>query len=412
MVRLAITHGVSVNHLIKAMSAGASASSTLWPESLRRTPVAALVRPNQTTEKFIDRLSAFCSEDAATLRAATFLPIKRAICRSLNTFVKRLRWCPECLCEQSFESETGYLKLAWQVVDLQACRHHRLRLRDSCPLCGSGQKFLRRRQDFFRCESCDGRLDVVYSSIDDHVSDTADQAHDLLALIASWASDPKIEFPEHGVNTSVRKLFDAAWATERELELWRKLPRDECLRYVHDDESVTLTIARRIAFRLDMHLVDLISGDVVGVCRSFGFGLDGPLPTRIAPRKRRRLGNREFLRQELTQIIKFSEGIPPSLRQVAIRLGISVGGLRYHFPRQATEIVQKLVEHKRKQTEAKRAEARREVLSRIANLYETQPRSYTKLGLLREIRLATCLPKSVLYQEIDAVLKVVGWPLG
>jgi AcrR family transcriptional regulator len=96
--------------------------------------------------------------------------------------------------------------------------------------------------------------------------------------------------------------------------------------------------------------------------------------------------------------------LAPSLRQVARRLGVSVGALRYRFPNEAKQIVRAW--DRRSLTAAKRQSARvRNVVSRCIDEWETRGRGpLTKKGVLRVLRTTTGLPKEPLRKEIDSAL--------
>ncbi len=238
-------------------------------------PFTASVRPNTTTEHAVEILARSRCETRDQLRRSTFLYLSPALARAYNTYSRRLRWCPACLYEQPLMGCEPYIKLVWLLNGVRACHIHQLVLRDTCPHCGRYPRPWSGWSSFSLCPHCNGPLDTV--SPCDQIDLTPEaSAPDLVSLVEGIATRT-LPFPVGAVNRYVDRVFDEAWAGERELALWEKLPRDECLRYSSPDEPVTLAIARRIAFRLEVPILELLDSDRP-TTRSFGFAAEAPLP--------------------------------------------------------------------------------------------------------------------------------------
>src|SRR5690606_2675152 len=237
LARLAAAHGVTIGglfrHLLDDYEGGVAVGGALGAQ-----PLAASSRPNATAERTIKVLARGGCESEQGLRHATFLHLTPALARSPGTYSRHLRWCPGCLHEQSVERDTAYLKLCWFLEDLRACDRHHIVLRDTCPHCARRPATGRWWPSFSVCPRCEDPLDIVHSS-DQLEHDTEAYAPDLLDLAAEIATRTGA-FPAGAVNRYGGQVLAKAWASERESELWKKLTRDECLRYSVSDEPITL----------------------------------------------------------------------------------------------------------------------------------------------------------------------------
>lgn len=394
LTRLAASHGVTTgglfDHLLNSYEGGAVANAALGSQ-----PLAASVRPNATTERTIEVLAKASCGTVENLRQSTFLHLTPALARSRRSFSRRLRWCPGCLYEQAVAGVVPYLKLSWFFEDVKACDLHHILLRDTCPQCKRHPATGRWWPTFTACPLCEGRLDAVHAS--DRIDrDSEACGPDLISLVANIATRTE-PFPTGSVNRYVDQVFDAAWASEREVELWNKLPRDECLRYSKIDEPITLPIARRIAYRLEVPIVELLSGCSPKI-QSFGFASAGPLPLVMSPCQRSSVIDSASLRSDLERILK-QETIPGSLRQVAHRLRVSVGAISYHCPELAAMVVRRRTAFKEAEAAERRSQARVAVRRAIADWSADDP-PMSKKALLRRVYRESDLPKNLIRAEI------------
>lgn len=394
--RLAAEHAVTPGGLFSYLLNGYEGGTALG-RALAAQPFAASVRPNATTERAISVLMRGRCETEDELRRATFLFLSPALARSPNTYSRRLRWCPGCLYEQALAGCEPYIKLVWLLDGVQTCHIHRVVLRDTCPHCKCHPRPWSGWPSFDLCPHCNGRLDRV--SRCDQVDLTPEAgAPDLVSLVEGIAirSAP---FPAGAPNRYVDRVFDEAWAGQRELALWEKLPRDECLRYSSPDEPITLSIARRIAFRLEVPILELLDSDHPTI-RSFGFAAEVQLPAPLQPGRKVRTIDKRLLAKELKSIL---EGPlePISMPNVARRLSVSIGAIRYHCPNLAEKLAERCIAFKKAEADRKRAEATGAVRAALLG-WPTQQTPLTKKAVLRRLRQETGLPKNLLIAEILA----------
>ncbi|MGY0799922.1 hypothetical protein ACW7G0_12825 [Lysobacter sp. A286] len=254
---------------------------------------------------------------------------------------------------------------------------------------------MNRWASFTACQHCAARLDRV--SVDDVIEpDPQSAAPDLVRFVADLVhrSSP---FPEGAVNRYVDKLFNEAWASERELALWEKLPRDDCLRYASASEPVTLPAARRIAYLLEVPICELLEGEPPSI-RSFGFAAEQSLPQPMLPSKRGPKVDTKAIEEYL--LATLDAGAPTSLRQAARNIGTTVGAMRYHFPGLVNRLSLFCKAHLAAELNRKKVRAREATFSGIHTwrLRHTEPLS--RKGLLADLMKETGLPKNVLREAI------------
>ncbi|WP_249352226.1 MULTISPECIES: hypothetical protein [unclassified Rudaea] len=196
----------------------------------------------------------------------------------------------------------------------------------------------------------------------------------------------------------LRRLLDEPWEDCSE-EVLYILPRDACVRFADPTEPLTLISALRIAFWLNVPLVDLLLGRLQGTNKSILRGMKEALPDVIAPQRRRRIRSIQVLANEATRIIETaSEAL--SLTEVARKLGVSAGALRYHLPKQSSEIIQTYQLSRRRRRASTSTQCRSNVRKTIARWSQVEDRPFSKKALLSSVRARTGLPKNLLREEI------------
>jgi hypothetical protein len=251
------------------------------------------------------------------------------------------------------------------------------------------------------CPSCNRRLDLATASdIAEHDPEAA--APDLLALVGEIAVAPE-PFPAGAVNRYISTLLDEAWQDERELELWRKLPRDDCIRYANAAEPISLTVARRIAYWLEVPIAELLRGEPAS-SRSFNFAASCPLPRSMRSAHRQGLINGPALAKQIALFLDDSAD-PASLREVARQLGVSVGAMRYHAPAQVLKLAERYDRHQRAVRAEKQSAVLQAVKEGVRRWFATRDYPIARKPLLRLLRKETQLPKEMLRKAIQSVLR-------
>lgn len=395
IVRLARAHAVAPGLLLSSTFERSTSAGARYTSGALRAPISDLVRPNRTTEAVLESLASGLDCEVSALEQTTFVSMIDALDRPLRTFSSRLRWCPACIGEQRAAGEDPYYQLAWQALAMESCIRHRVRLRDRCFYCGASQDSFRHRASLGECVRCGERLDVTTRA------DLCEspQSLEIASLVRHFAERPGFRFPAKGVCRAVRALLDEAWRNDDERELYRIVPRDECVRFADAHEPITLPSALRIAFRLNVPLPALLSGKLEGTNRSILENAEEALPHTIAPISRQRLAATEVLRRRLNRVLDEATS-PLPLRDVARKVGVSVGALRYRFPAEARAIVDAHRTEIQRQRTKKLACCRVSVRRQIKNWNSTETKPISRKGLLVALRGSTDLPKNLLRGEI------------
>jgi hypothetical protein len=244
-------------------------------------------------------------------------------------------------------------------------------------------------------------MDVVVAS-DAVTRDPEPMAPDLIALVSeiAVASGP---FPAGAACRYLNQVFDEAWRHEREKELWSKVPRDDCIRFCNPEEPMTLGVARRLAYQLEVPIADFLRG-VDEASQSFGFAATCPLPRSMRTAHRQGVINAPILVKQMELFL--GDGVTPvSLREVARQLRVSVGALRYHAPMVASKLVERSERYRRKTQAQKDDAVIRAVLDGVRSWPAESVTPIAKKPLLRMLRKKTGLPKEKLRKAIQRLLR-------
>ncbi|MBN8886830.1 MAG: TniQ family protein [Rudaea sp.] len=394
LLRLARVHAITSGKFLSSI-----VERYCWPDAPRRagilqSRISTLIRPNDTTQLILESLASGLSVPVPDIEQTTFLALGSALCRPMKAFSSCLRWCPACLSEQMRNCGEPYFELAWQVLTVETCEVHGVCLHDHCGSCGRIQDGYLARRSLAECIHCKARLDKT--TLSDISRDF--YAENIRSVVGYIATHPGIRFPQHGVSDVLRRLLDEPWEDCSE-EVLYILPRDACVRFADPTEPLTLISALRIAFWLNVPLVDLLLGRLQGTNKSILRGMKEALPDVIAPQRRRRIRSIQVLANEATRIIETaSEAL--SLTEVARKLGVSAGALRYHLPKQSSEIIQTYQLSRRRRRASTSTQCRSNVRKTIARWSQVEDRPFSKKALLSSVRARTGLPKNLLREEI------------
>jgi hypothetical protein len=364
---------------------------------LARNPgsIAQYVRPNELTRTVL--MALLDASGQSNLRSATFQCLG-VLDRCMKTFHRSMRWCPLCFKESEDSGLEPYFKLYWSLSAFSRCNTHGQEFQDRCPHCHALQDGFGLRLSCARCGSCGKSLAVVTSDIKPS-SSWEIEAPDLHELIDQIGMEPALEFPNEGVKGVLSELVDRAWEVDQAQRLWSLIPRDECLAFVFGQTPVTLTNARRIAFRLGVQLLDLLRGTVAETPAVLDPSWTARLPKALRPVKRAPRHDRKRLCKALSAALAIPKGEQPkALKHVARAEGVTPGCLRHHFPVQSAEVLRRFAAWKASETERKQMEARAAALAYFSRRAGLEP--ITNKGALRVLRRKTGLPKDVLRNEI------------
>lgn len=405
--RLASAHGVTagrlLNTLLKEVNSEEASSRAVMRYDMR---LAVLARPNATSRNVVNALQKCTGR--SDLLGSTFNALQHALHRSMGVFAGTFRWCPACMGEFERAGDSGYYKLVWHLNDITHCHIHAVTLNDRCHYCGSKQDGFGYRTKCTACQRCGKSLSTSIDGLPDRLA--VSHGADLYSLVEAIAHDPHRCFPEGGIRKIVSQLFDAAWASGNEKQLWSVIPRDECIAIDTGHHPITLTIARRLAVRLGMDLVDLLSGELGGTIDVLDTTWYTNLPNEMKPIKRRRLHNKDKVFEGLLSALHTDRGQPPPLSTVAGSLSVSVGYIHYHYPILASQIIARHSAWHNAQKLGKQRLARAKALEYFSGRIDNSV-AWSKKDALRTIRRETGLPKNLLRAEISSIYDILICPL-
>lgn len=406
--RLAIAHGVSAGRLLTHILSWYGADHPEAREglsSIRSTgDLSIYIRPNHGTLQMVNLLTHTTGNDR--LRCGTFLALQDALDRSVKVFSRRVRWCQACMAEFSRLDDPGYFKLLWHLKAVTHCPTHGVKLIDKCAKCGSHQGSVGVRHNCTSCCECDAPLSQGLDATEMAAS-WVNHGADLIELVETIASDPNLAYPTKGVQNVLSAIFDKVWADEQEQKFWSLIPKDECICIVTGHQPVSLTTARRLAFRLGMRLPDLLAGIADTTSGVLEPTWTEVLPAEMRPKKRRKPRDRSKLLKKLHDVLSVHEKTrPPALKTIAREMDVSVGCLHYHFPTQARDIIEHHRSWREERQQRLRLEARSAALAFFTNKKYALERKSRKRAL-RVLRVETELPKNLLRQEIATALHAI-----
>jgi hypothetical protein len=246
-------------------------------------------------------------------------------------------------------------------------------------------------KDLSRCRKCSAGLGEI-SSVD-RTDAFADPEY--VALVGLLSAYPTISIPTGGIASVIRALFNDAWSSDAERELYRRIPRDHCLRFANPEEPVTLPAARRIAAMLRIPLTDLLLGRLEGSPRPIPFEDPGGGQESGRGESSHPIEDATCMKLRFSRLVRSAQAVSGglSLREAAGRLGISVGGLQYRFPRLCRALSAARREALLRARTARDQQITAAVSAAIddAALLAVQPIS--RKSVLRRLRHETGLPK-------------------
>ncbi|PLY12615.1 MAG: hypothetical protein C0631_16570 [Sedimenticola sp.] len=406
-VRLSVVNGASPKKILEWIGKK-NGISELVPSIASSAPIN-LVRPTKLNAKFLSALSQSTGVDVNILGRMTYHSLDLVVNRHQGCFDKRFRWCPACIYETANMNHPTHFRLYWSLTGFNNCPIHHTPLQTRCPVCGSYQDSWRNRDALDVCVSCGTTLGYSYLHPElitaaGMVSQQAPEAPDLILLTKFISEGNSHALKPDGPRKALYEAFDYAWNRNEELEYFKKLPRDECLAYLHCNKPITITTARRLAFRTGVPLVDLLCGSTKECTRELDANWRDELPDSLKPQKRKPYIDVEHAQEAIKQALKDPQR--PSLRDFSQQIGISTGGLSYYFYDQCTLISkrykQRLVEEKMEKKDA----AAKAVRDAIFQWQKERIDPPSHKGLLKLLFPSSGLPKHVLRATIARSLDV------
>ena len=381
--------------------------SELVPSITSSAPIN-LVRPTELNIKFLQALHQSTGIKADVLRRMTYHSLNLVVNRHHGCFDKRFRWCPACVYETVRMDNPTHFRLYWSLTGIKGCPIHRTPLQTRCPVCGSFQDGWRTRESLAQCISCEASLAYSYlfsdkQSIRKILPTEILDSPDLILLTKFISEGNGAALITDGPRKALQEAFDYAWERNEEREYFENLPRDECLAYLHCNKPITLTTARRLAYRTGVPLIDLMCGSSKQSTRELDVNWREKLPQSITPHKRKPNKNVIGVEPIIKQVLKSHER--PSLRELSRRVGVSTGGLSYYFHDECMLVSKRYKERLEEEKIEKQKESARVVQTAIIEWNKVRINPPSHKGLLKRLFPSSGLPKHILRAEIARALE-------
>lgn len=334
------------------------------------------------------------------LRFLTFLPWTAVL--SPKHLLRRTRaWCPSCYDEWRHTGQVVYDPLLWAVAAVTGCLRHRRHLRLQCRVCGRPLPILASRARLGYCPHCHHWLGTPLtgaSRLDDNLSDSelASQVKILEAIGALIAAAPGLPVVPpsrknvvQAVSTLVHHLgAGKAAALARRISL----PKSMVSRWHRGKAVPRLDSLLRLCWGLGITPLDFFTSEGRLDNRSRLISapvnlLQAPSPPPRAPLVATRVQG------VLMHVLECEDSPPPSMREVARRLGSAPANLYHRFPELCRAISARFQAYRKAQSLERRQQRCKEVREATCRLYrEGVYPSHDRVEALLSLKAALRLP--------------------
>ena len=269
------------------------------------------------------------------LQFLTFLPYREALSKR-NALRTQRAWCAACFGDEHPDRDV-HEQLLWMCELVLICPIHKIRLRTICPQCNRSSYPLKSRMLPGRCPYCTGWLGC--SSIDCARADAKPSEYDLFvanevgSLIASGPSVQEI-FTREGARKSILNFIDKSFdgnvrAFTRHFGFTRG--HDSELVDSRKNSFVRLDIYLKLAFLSGITVLDLLTKE--NALSEFS----KTLPANSGRSRRSAARRNEQVRAALEAA--GHEIPPPSISEVALRLGYKSSGALRRYSGAACDLI-------------------------------------------------------------------------
>lgn len=270
---------------------------------------------------------------------------------SRNLFRAKRAWCPYCYEEWRIGNKMIYEPLLWAVTSVKVCPHHGEHLCDQCPHCHQRLPLLSWRSRPGYCSNCDEWLGMNLVAepstklVDSEVL-SGDELQwqswvvkvigELIACAPSFESSP----PKENIAKSLSLVINIV--TEGNIAAFARLleiPKNTLWMWQTGKALPQLDIWLKICYRLEISLLDFLSPEKLGSrsfskilqkCKEQAFfrGTTLPRTPRVSPKS----FDPNQVRDAILVMLASNEEPPPTMKEVAKRLGYDRRTICSHFP--------------------------------------------------------------------------------
>ena len=406
--RLACAHKVTVSALLRKVvqwyKLKHKNKTICFNDNTFAGDLSVYVRPNQATLDLVTVLGEAVGENR--LLGTTFASLNKSIVRTPGIFSQKIRWCPYCMKNFDSNQDQGYFKLIWSVTSITHCPDHNSLLVDKCPVCREEQGGYGYKTDPNKCQKCGASLSKINIDDVEFKSSWTAQGIDMMNVVDYISEHPTNTFPENAIKKVITHEFNKAWDSNTEDDLWKIIPKDECIGISEGNIPMTIKRARVLAYRFGVDLSDLLCGDISNSPAMLNPDWSSNLPDEIKPIKRKKAQDKDIVLSKVHLAMSLNKDSPKPLRYYANHAGVSVGYLHYNFSILSNRIISVYMDWKEEEKRRKAHEAYDEALKMVTG-YDGPPLEFSKKGALKNIRAKTDLPKDVVRKAINDVYSLV-----
>ncbi|MBD2200395.1 MULTISPECIES: TniQ family protein [Calothrix] len=305
-----------------------------------------------------------------------------------NLFRTKKAWCPICYQEQYQNGQVVYEQLLWTIKLIKICPQHQKPLIEVCPHCNHQSLLLNWYSRPGYCSKCGEWLGINQClktfrdgevSIKLHLewqSWTANVVGELISSAQSFESPPSKENITKSLNLVIDKVAENNAAAFSRLI---GVPKNSLWMWQSTKTLPELNILLKICYELEISLVEFLAPKNL-VNKSFTKISQKYLQLSRTPRVSPKAFEQNQVRDALLAILAGSEEPPPTMEEVAKRLGHHNKTISRHFPDLCSAISAKCRDYNKacrlKSIEKLCSEVREIVLSLNAQgVYPTEARA-------------------------------------
>ncbi len=404
--RCAYEHGVYVGQLLQYVYKNAiEGVETEYDVSLPNyLTVHEMVRPDRTTRMLVDLFGFMTKQN---LNSSVLWFMNGSLGKSNNEIVKGFRWCPECFRDMLRLGQMPYFKLIWHMKNVKVCHIHRTPLITKCEFCGCKQTSYKKKFHPGSCLQCGRDLSErkyklapsdIYNSWDDI-------GLDIIKLFQDMAVYSQQEMPKDGISRSLEEIHHFYWENDREAEFYRLHPKNKLLALLYGEKKIGFKVARKIAYRTGVSLFAFMNGDAAKSTEVLDKSIFCRLPEGYLEPEHKSEKDHKTIFKKMLKLIDSSKA-PISWKDIASRLGVSVGYLDYRYPVLGNEVKKKYKEYRQKDHLHKIYLAQKYALryfydEQFSHLPQSRKQAY------QFIREETGLPKFILKKAIQNAYSIL-----
>ncbi len=287
------------------------------------------------------------------------------------------QWCPLCYDSWRRQGAIIYEPLLWSINGVAVCTAHWQLLERHCPYCSSSLPWLTWRSRPGYCSSCGRWLGSAHrhGQAGEKEMYIAETIGDFLARRTQLT--PAI--PREGVIQTLRNLIASTTAgNTAAFARCFGLPKTTLWELVQGYFPPSLPFLLRLCYQLRLSFLQFLTG-----VEHSALGESPVSQGQTLKRDVRRPFDREKVQQALEGILADRQTAPPSMREVAQRLGYPARTIKGHFPVHCQEISYRYAEYRKQRGQLRKAHLRQRIYeaARAAHGQRLTP-TYRRVGAL------------------------------